>query len=538
MRRKTKRSVLLMFALVLLLSLPQGIVAAGETKNVYEVTYSSEDLSTPMDWYNSDYFDNPLYKENRFVQYWVQTPIAPGGPRDTGFYMVYNEEGLNIFFQSNESERTEDGALKSSAIELFMQTGQGDLPYHQMIIHMDGSSHEYYEWQTENRDNRPFKDFVSVTNEEIPTGWGTVLFIPWEAVYDYVPLDGEKWEFSMIRWSPSNSPTWGGNVHQPGRFHELKFAVPTSEQRTLIQKNMIVKAWEKFGSTAVEVTAVWQTNGDAADRQFFNAHVQPLIAAGEANGSPIPNLDSLSPSEIDELWDHVESLTELRYDVEDERKAYLKKLLMRENEAPTVENSTHTTYVNTPVSGIVAGTDADGDALTYALGAAPAQGTTTVDADGNWTYTPNEDYIGSDQFTVIVTDPSGDTATSTIDLIVKAAPVISVVLDKTELSPPNHKMVPIEATITHSDGPSAISSFELVSITSNEEDNGSGDGNTSNDIQDADFGTADTSFSLRAERSGSGNGRIYTVIYSVVDHEGYTTTVSAEVKVPKGKGNS
>jgi hypothetical protein len=446
--------------------------------------------------------------------------------------MVYNEEGLNIFFQSNESEREANGALKSSSIELFMQTGQGDIPYHQMIIHMDGSSHEYYEWQTEYRDNRPFKNYVTVTNEEIPTGWGTVLFIPWEAVYDYVPLSGENWEFSMIRWSPSHAPTWGGNVHQTGKFHVLQFAAPTAEQRTLIQKNMIVKAWEKFGASAAEVTAVWQTNGDADDRRFFHTHVQPLIAAGEASGSPIPNLDSLSPSEIDELWSHVESLTELGYDVEDEREAYLKKLLMSENEAPTVIDSTYATFANTPVSGVVAGADADGDPLTYELGAAPVQGTAHVDADGNWTYTPNEDYIGSDQFTVIVSDPSGDTATSTIDLVVKAAPVISVVLDKTVLSPPNHKLMPIEATLTHSDGASAIASFELVSITSNEEDNGSGDGNTSDDIQDADFGTADTSFSLRAERSGSGNGRIYTVTYSVVDHEGYTATVTAEVTVP------
>jgi hypothetical protein len=64
----------------------------------------------------------------------------------------------------------------------------------------------------------------------------------------------------------------------------------------------------------------------------------------------------------------------------------------------------------------------------------------------------------------------------------------------------------VEATVT----PSAdVSSVTLVSVTSNEPGNGEDDGNTENDIVIID----DTNFDLRAERSGVGTGRIYTITY-------------------------
>ena len=49
----------------------------------------------------------------------------------------------------------------------------------------------------------------------------------------------------------------------------------------------------------------------------------------------------------------------------------------------------------------------------------------------------------------------------------------------------------------------------------------------------ADFGTEDYHFSVRAERSGSGNGRIYTVTYAVMDGSGNESTASATVSVAR-----
>jgi hypothetical protein len=76
----------------------------------------------------------------------------------------------------------------------------------------------------------------------------------------------------------------------------------------------------------------------------------------------------------------------------------------------------------------------------------------------------------------------------------------------------------------------------LTSIVSNEPDNGTGDGDTANDIQDAAFGTPDTAFRLRAERAGPGDGRIYTIVYTGSDGSGNTASDVDLVVVPHHRG--
>jgi hypothetical protein len=58
------------------------------------------------------------------------------------------------------------------------------------------------------------------------------------------------------------------------------------------------------------------------------------------------------------------------------------------------------------------------------------------------------------------------------------------------------------------------------------------DGNTTNDIQGADLGTDDREFGVRAERSGRGDGRTYTVVYEAEDGSGNKTLAQATIFVP------
>ncbi|MFC4779303.1 endo-alpha-N-acetylgalactosaminidase family protein [Paenibacillus sp. GCM10023252] len=113
----------------------------------------------------------------------------------------------------------------------------------------------------------------------------------------------------------------------------------------------------------------------------------------------------------------------------------------------------------------------------------------------------------------------------------KSKPILQIISDKTHIGPPNHKMIPIQMSVIAEDSGSGAAEIKLVAITSNEADNGTGDGNTEEDIQDAEFGTYDTSFLLRAERTGGGGGRVYTITYSVADRAGNMTLNSVEVKV-------
>jgi hypothetical protein len=66
-----------------------------------------------------------------------------------------------------------------------------------------------------------------------------------------------------------------------------------------------------------------------------------------------------------------------------------------------------------------------------------------------------------------------------------------------------------------------------VSATSNEPENGLGDGDTSPDAV-----IQGHTVLLRAERAGTGNGRVYQVHFTADDGRGGTCTGSVLVKVP------
>jgi K319L-like, PKD domain len=146
--------------------------------------------------------------------------------------------------------------------------------------------------------------------------------------------------------------------------------------------------------------------------------------------------------------------------------------------------------------------------------------------------------LGSHVITLRVTDATAKTATDdvTIDIVDTTPPKVTLRVRPFSLWPPNHRMVDIHATVSVDEcGPYQV---VLESITSNEPDNGLGDGDTANDIQGAALGTEGYDFSLRAERAGGGSGRVYTVTYRVIDAVGLETTASAEVVVPHDQGNN
>lgn len=83
------------------------------------------------------------------------------------------------------------------------------------------------------------------------------------------------------------------------------------------------------------------------------------------------------------------------------------------NQAPVIDGaSTSTLEVahNAAVAGSVSASDANGDTLTYALGTGAAHGTVTLNAaTGQFVYTAG-DHVGSDSFTVLVSDGKGGVA--------------------------------------------------------------------------------------------------------------------------------
>jgi len=159
--------------------------------------------------------------------------------------------------------------------------------------------------------------------------------------------------------------------------------------------------------------------------------------------------------------------------------------------------------------------------------------------------TPNVDLPpGSTTVTLTVThtDPITLVATSaqdTVDIVVSDTnpPTLTLVPNPSSLWPPNHKMRSVKVVVIATDVCDSNPTVVLGSLTSSEPDNGLGDGDTSGDIQGADLGTDDRSFQLRAERSGTGTGRVYSAIYTVKDASGNSTDGLTTVVVPHDQGD-
>ena len=92
-------------------------------------------------------------------------------------------------------------------------------------------------------------------------------------------------------------------------------------------------------------------------------------------------------------------------------------------------------------------------------------------------------------------------------------------------------MVAVTLTATATDAANAPVTFRILSATSSEPDNGLGDGDTAGDI----VLTGPMTLDLRAERSGNGPGRVYTITVEARDAIGNASTKIVTVSVPRNK---
>jgi len=153
--------------------------------------------------------------------------------------------------------------------------------------------------------------------------------------------------------------------------------------------------------------------------------------------------------------------------------------------------------------------------------------TMTNATDATLKYTFN---LGTHVVTLNATDMAGNTASDnvTVTVVDTTPPEINATAMPSTIWPPNHKYVEVHVNVSVYDVCDPSPTLTFVSITSNEPENAKGDGNTTNDIVVVN----DFTFNLRAERSGTGAGRIYTITYKATDISGNTAMVSVTVAVP------
>ncbi len=97
------------------------------------------------------------------------------------------------------------------------------------------------------------------------------------------------------------------------------------------------------------------------------------------------------------------------------------KITVFRNSPPVSTGATTSCAEDTVLSGILpTATDANGDTITYARAANPANGSVAVSANGSYTYTPDANFNGTDSFTFTVSDGNGSSNTYTQTITVTA----------------------------------------------------------------------------------------------------------------------
>lgn len=211
----------------------------------------------------------------------------------------------------------------------------------------------------------------------------------------------------------------------------------------------------------------------------------------------------------------------------------------------TVNDTTPPTFTFVP-STVVAYTGPDATTCDAVVNDAVLGTATATDNCGPVTVTRspigNTFPVGDTTITWTAQDGAGNktTASQTVTVIDNTPPVIVLNGNAPSLWPPNHAyrtfaVSDFVASVFDNCGGISVSDIVIESVTSDENENGNGDGNTNNDIVVA----ADCkSVQLRAERSASGDGRVYTITFRLRDTHNNVTTTTALVVVPHNPGET
>jgi hypothetical protein len=185
------------------------------------------------------------------------------------------------------------------------------------------------------------------------------------------------------------------------------------------------------------------------------------------------------------------------------------------------------------------GDDADGETVTFAWTQVGGTAVTLSDAtNAGPTFTAPDVGVGGETLTfqLVVNDGPANSGPDMVAILVQDtgdAPACGLaVASRTTLWPPNHKMLRVDV-LGVSDPDGGDVTISITGVTQDEPVNGSDDGDTSPDAVVQGGGVL-----LRAERQGTGNGRVYRVSFHADDGEGGSCDGIVHVSVPPGRNGT
>ena len=142
------------------------------------------------------------------------------------------------------------------------------------------------------------------------------------------------------------------------------------------------------------------------------------------------------------------------------------------------------------------------------------------------------DNLGANTVTLTVSDGElSDTCESTVTVVDKMKPVVVVSSTIAAIWPPNHQIVNAGINVSVNDNCDTNPTVTLVSVTSDESTSSRTGAGGKEHAPDAMVGS-DGSISLRAERAGNGDGRVYVITYKATDASGNVGVGSVSISVP------
>jgi hypothetical protein len=338
--------------LLLLALMAMGRARADETtgKKTYEVRFMENAPYGVTAWAQSDLVKSGKGKETRFVDYnsdaakglvldaTAQRDAAKDATavaRETAFYSVYDEKGWSLYIQAQEPlihdilDNVVDpqSPARKEGYEIFFAPGLHTVPYYQIFARPFTGVTDFYDWGIPHRHYRSLKEYAKIESLPLDKGFGTFVFIPWEALYDRLPLHGDFWRFSIIRWMPfgkAGGVTWGGQVHDTGNFGLLHFEKPTASQETAIETRLLRAAWFKFRATSNAAATFW-SDDKLGDLDFYNSVLKPVIDQNTALGQALGQPDEWNAETLKKAAAARDDWMEFDYKISELRDEYLLK---------------------------------------------------------------------------------------------------------------------------------------------------------------------------------------------------------------------
>ena len=313
----------------------------------YEVKYVRNAPKTADAWARSEFYDKWDLMETRFVPYGEAYDISSGVDigrhlKDaekpevdptyrTGVHIVCDDFGLHIFVRCDDPgiEEVVLGKRKGDRLEQLLRPGE-DAAYHMWFFGaapVDIDDPWVVDWATPSKRYRMTRDYFKKDAAATADGFVAHTWIPWTAIYDKLPTNGNVWKFGMQRWGKARA-TLSGNVHELERALRLKFAF-TPQELTSLKRTVAVMSFNRYNNIRRNKGEFIQTWNDKVlgDPEFYKAEVEGLIAdldaAGEKLMAPAPD------AEIATIYEQIVPLwAEIDYVIADRRANYLKDRLL------------------------------------------------------------------------------------------------------------------------------------------------------------------------------------------------------------------